>query len=420
MPSSSRPASKRQDLAGVTRSPLSSSPFAVAAHAGSLPIEAYAGLLRCLAVVYEAFELAAQGPARDALSSAPAGELRRLHLLNDDLDATAGRERPPIAEAELRAEVLAEQIRLWSTQHPAALRGVAAALGGPAIPLAVPPRVIAACFGFRGGPGTAFIAAAERGARQSSAPGTEPMALGEGETAAADQTAAALLAIVNALHPAGSRPLNQLARVLNPQAGNYLIPDDLGEIRAALRAGARTWSEIPYYGLRFADRGREWTWSDSCWLATLAKLEQKAVDAQIDWIGRLLGTRGMPQLLLEEHLYALAEELSAVRPAERGRYARLSVAAGRLAERRRAHIGDDDATAIAAAFDALELGGPVGAKLGAVLVAAVADEAAGVPQAVESVTAWAADPQRFPQAWIDAVHATIEAARAVARGRARG
>jgi len=404
MSSNTQSTTGRPEAAGADLSRLASFPFAAAARTRRLPLDAYAGLLRCLATVYEALERAADGPAASVLSQLPPSELRRLRLLSDDLGAFAGRELASMPEAELRAEVLAERIRLWAQHSPSSLPGVVAVFGGSAVALAAPPKQIAACFALKEGTGTAFIRRAEQ-IRTAETPADD----------AATHAAAALLAIVAALHPADTRSLNQLARVINPQAGNYAIPDDLIEIRAALRAGARTWEEIPYYGLRFAERGREWTWSDSCWLATLAKLEQKAIDAQIAWVGRLLSSRGMPQLLLEEHLYALAEELSAARPSERGRYARLSVAAGKLAEQRRAYIADDDMAAIAGAFDALDLGGPPDARLGSVLVAAVADEAAGIPQAVESVTGWFAEPQRFPPALVDAVHATVAAARAAVR-----
>jgi hypothetical protein len=42
----------------------------------------------------------------------------------------------------------------------------------------------------------------------------------------------------------------------------------------------------------------------------------------------------------------------------------------------------------------------------------VADEAAGIVQAVPQIEAWAADPSRFPPEWIAAVRETIQAARA--------
>jgi hypothetical protein len=52
------------------------------------------------------------------------------------------------------------------------------------------------------------------------------------------------------------------------------------------------------------------------------------------------------------------------------------------------------------------------ANMGSVIVAAVADERAGVENVVSSVTAWVCDPERFDAAWITAVNETLAAARA--------
>jgi hypothetical protein len=44
--------------------------------------------------------------------------------------------------------------------------------------------------------------------------------------------------------------------------------------------------------------------------------------------------------------------------------------------------------------------------------AAVADERAGVPNAVASLEEWACDPARFPDAWVREVRRTLAEARA--------
>jgi len=50
--------------------------------------------------------------------------------------------------------------------------------------------------------------------------------------------------------------------------------------------------------------------------------------------------------------------------------------------------------------------------MGVVLVAAVADDAGGTSNVLESVKKWATDPGRFGPEWIKAVQATMEQARA--------
>lgn len=53
--------------------------------------------------------------------------------------------------------------------------------------------------------------------------------------------------------------------------------------------------------------------------------------------------------------------------------------------------------------------------IGELLVAAVADEKAGIKNAVESIEGWMTDAARFPQTWIDAVRITIRKGRELAR-----
>ena len=45
------------------------------------------------------------------------------------------------------------------------------------------------------------------------------------------------------------------------------------------------------------------------------------------------------------------------------------------------------------------------------LVAAIADEKAGVENGVAGLVSWLTDAGRFPASWIGAVHATIQVAR---------
>ncbi|HRZ23493.1 MAG TPA: hypothetical protein P5284_06310, partial [Candidatus Contendobacter sp.] len=88
-------------------------------------------------------------------------------------------------------------------------------------------------------------------------------------------------------------------------------------------------------------------------------------------------------------------------------------AADRLAEQRRALIADVDLDAISRQF-AEAVGPDWRARLpgtGALLVCAVADQARGLESAVTSLEGWFTDPQRFPQPWIDAVHAALDAAK---------
>ena len=200
---------------------------------------------------------------------------------------------------------------------------------------------------------------------------------------------------------------------LNPEAGIHAIPTDPRELRAALRAGERTWRRFPYYEQRYGARGRRFTRSDSAWIVTLAEHPAGVAEKHLRWLGTLLAARGMPRWLLETHLDALYEELVAEAPEKQGAYETLRQVARAFAAERGGHVDDATIAALAAEFDR-RVGPEWAARLpetGALLAAAVADEGAGVARAVASVVEWVADPKRFPAEWVAAVAWAIEAAR---------
>ena len=224
---------------------------------------------------------------------------------------------------------------------------------------------------------------------------------------------AGIVTIMRALYPLTPSRREILTAVLNPAAGSHAIPEDLREIEAALRAGEQTWRAFPYFELRYGARGRRFTRSDSAWIVTLVDHPQPTVVGQIRWLGRLLASRGMPQGLLEAHLHTLHRELVTARPERRATYATLLAAADDLRAMRQAHVSDEQLQALAGAFDGMvgdELVGRVPGA-GALLVLAVADEQAGISNAVPSLEGWMSDPARFPERWITAVHVTIARAR---------
>jgi hypothetical protein len=167
-----------------------------------------------------------------------------------------------------------------------------------------------------------------------------------------------------------------------------------------------------YYARRYGERGRQFTRSDSAWIATLGSYPASVVEQQIGWLGALLAARGMPRLLLEEHLRLLHEELVAAVPERASEYAVLLQVADGLSANRRARVSDSALRALEAGFREQVVGsGEDDLRAGALIGAAVADEQAGVPRAVESLMDWLADPARFSAAWLTAVAATLDAAR---------
>ena len=202
--------------------------------------------------------------------------------------------------------------------------------------------------------------------------------------------------------------------LINPDAGSHPVTTDPREVAASVAAGERSWSEFPYYQARYGDRGRLFGHSDSAWLSLIATREQPQVNAEVRWLGELLSSRGMPQWLLERHLEFLHAELCAAVPEKREQYGRLLNAVAMLRDRRRAQIREQDFIALAEQFQR-SVDPEWRARfpnMGPLLVSAVADEAAGISQAVPQLEGWATDPSSFPAEWIAAVRATLQAARA--------
>lgn len=206
------------------------------------------------------------------------------------------------------------------------------------------------------------------------------------------------------------------ASAVNPLAGLHVVTSDPREIEAARRAAETSLRAFPYYRERFGERAALFGASDGAWLVTLCQGEPAYVRRQVLWLGEVLSARGVPRWLLERHLEFLHRELLR-RTSDADRCPPLLDAALLLRAERRERIAEGDFTALAAEFEARadaawmrRLSG-----MGAILVGAVADEAAGIGRAAESVAGWAADPSIFPERWIAAVRQTLADARALVR-----
>ena len=225
-----------------------------------------------------------------------------------------------------------------------------------------------------------------------------------------------LEAMYRDLYPARRDPARSVTRI-NPEAGSHPIPQDQRELDAALLASKRAWEAFPYYEQRYGDRGRRFSDSDTCWLATLVDLEPDELQRQIDWIGRVLSSRGMPTVMLERTLRVLHEELAAAAPKNQARYDRLLGAADALAAERTSRLPDDACTELCRAFEEA-VGSESSAAhpdAAALLTCAVADTANGSRNALPSIHSWMTDEGRFSRRWIDAANALVARARQVAK-----
>jgi hypothetical protein len=202
------------------------------------------------------------------------------------------------------------------------------------------------------------------------------------------------------------------ARHVNPEAGDHAVTADPNEQAAAEAAIRASWREFPYYAQRYGERGWRFSLSDTGWIQTLCHLNPAEARVQVRWLGGVLAARGMPLYLLERHLVHLHRELVQAKPERRAQYDALLSCANSLRESRLAQIREETFERLAQRFEErVRACAKHVANMGTVVVAAVADERAGVANAVESLERWACDAAQFDAVWISAVAETLAAAR---------
>jgi hypothetical protein len=182
------------------------------------------------------------------------------------------------------------------------------------------------------------------------------------------------------------------AGVVNPASGGYEITTDATLLRAAVRAAQGSIDAMPYYGIRYGERGSRFATTDSAWLISLATLAESRAVHQVQWLSRVLAARGMPTWLLEMHLDALVSEVRSV--ADPAAVGSLPAAADALAVARRRHVDDElIRSADDWADEALGQDLPV-PRSGALMAAAIADERSGVTRDDRVLVDWLTDPER--------------------------
>ncbi len=203
------------------------------------------------------------------------------------------------------------------------------------------------------------------------------------------------------------------AGVVNADAGRHEIVTDATLLRAGVRASQRSYDAVPYYRLRYGGRGARFASTDTAWLISLAEHDEDQAVTHVRWLARVLANRGMPSLLLERHLGALAAELRSVAGDDAA--GRLPAAATALASTRRRHVDDEllaraDAWADEALGAALPFPGT-----GVLLAAATADELAGLTADDLPFVGWLTYPERVRPEAAAAIRDVRDRIRAAAR-----
>lgn len=395
-----------RNATGEAHDAIEALPFQEAVRSHGLPPEGYREYLGALLPLRRALEGELRAARDPRIAGLWSDEMARAPMLAADLGGGGGASGVT-SIARVRALLAAHRVRVEGEHDPVTLVGVAYVLEGATqggIALAKDLHRTAAAGGF----GTSFLGGTDPRALRDQwlafAARLDTLGLTSDEEARACEAAVRLFrhvhGIVSVLHPIRWAEDAELLRELNPEAGLHPVVAGERALEAALVAGERSWAAFPYYEARYGERGRGFTRSDSAWLASLASLPPERATEQVVWLSRLLAARGMPQWLMESHLRFLHQELTRAEPD--GAWDRLLQAAEALAALRREVLADRVIEEAKGTFQK-RLGGDPQAgppESGALLAAAVADEALGIERAVPSLTQWLLDPERFPETWV--------------------
>ena len=398
---------------------LEALPFIVALTAGELPLESYVGQLRAMAVIHGTLEYEMRQLAADTVRAVCQGRPSRLVSLRRDLSIFDCLIVPDIVEPHEVAQEIAARIRRYRIEEPAALLGVLYVFEGTTLGnLKHLPDVLSSF-----GPQTGGVAAYYSGYGDKTFEYWEEfrcvmnsLALETTGIERLIQVAHDLFNLLEVLY-AGLYPCREgsrkfLATMLNPEAGNHPVPDEAGEIQAAVTAARLCRDEFPYFNERYQERGRSFAKSDAAWLVTLTAMPLPSLLSQVEWLGRVLGNRGMPRITLERQLELLHEQLCVAVPEKCDHYAGLLTAADRLREERLRRIPEPAFGSLARDFHSATDGELEGRfkGTGALIVAAVTDRANGITDAVTNLVSWLTDRELFSVQWVAAVGNTLERA----------
>jgi heme oxygenase len=395
---------------------LEALPYARAVMDGTVQLAQYQSFLRAMHLIQLELESGVERAGRADVRKVYGEPAERRLLLERDLAALSV-DTSAVDAAALHALVFNQRMRLAHTKEPDQLFGYlyvleGAQLGGLVQHAALSARAELA-------PGLTFLRGAGKVARatfEAFCARLDAALASEAALGAAERGAIAafegFFALFSALAPsAGQAP--SLVTELNFEAGNHALPDDLREVEAALRAGEESYRATRYYSARYGERGLRFTRSDSAWLATLVREDGTLAERHIDWLGRVLAARGMPRILLEQHLDKLSQTLARSLPERASSYGVLAACAARLRQERIDAMPEARADLLTSGFvrsrDPEHDIDP--SEAATLLVAAVADERCHVPGAVAAIEGFLLDPARFSAEWVAAGRRLLTAAR---------
>lgn len=183
----------------------------------------------------------------------------------------------------------------------------------------------------------------------------------------------------------------------NPYARCVPTPDDPVLLDAAFRAGRVSYRAYPYYRWRYGRRGELFTRSDSAWLVWLTTQPAADTFEQITWLGSVLTNRGMPGILLEQHLRVLHRALMRIPDRAESGFDEMEAASQAFQDRRLRCVSQADTNRLVFSFSR-ELGFARSRLLqaaGRLIVSAIADHVSGAPNSIHSLLEWLTDVDRL-------------------------
>ena len=405
-------------------SELETLPYFQALIEQSLPLEKYVNQLRALSVLHGVFEQEIATVENEDVNAIWQDDLAKLPLIEQDLSFFAPRIMPGESDAINIAMRMVGKIRLLKLESPFSLLGYLYVFEGSTLGNKIHLPDIIETFNLNGEQGCSYYASyrerVEMKWSEFSSRMNQVLASDEKRTMvveAAIEAFEGLKELYVALNEMDQDQPRSHATRINPEAGNHPIPEDEREIEAALKASEKVWEEFGYYEKRFGARGRKFSDSDTCWLVTLATLEQHNIDQQIEWLCRVLATRGMPSIMLERTLLVLAAELSDRVPEKSEEYNKLAVAGNTLADARAKIISTSTMLSIAEEFDRARGAEQARAmqNTGMLIVCAVVDDKLIAEGSLEALVSYLTSAE-FPQEWCEAVLETVKKAHSIMTG----
>lgn len=385
---------------------LEALPFFEALRAGTLPKPSMVSFLRSLAIIHAILERELSQTSNEQVFQLGMNTYTKVPLIMADIQALGGEAVPSVTSAiqmslEYGNEMLTHAI------DPFTLIGPAYVLEGSQNGGIILKKDMARCFqlheeqvsyfGCYGSGNSAHWGSIEKLLNS--------MELGVDQTDKAVQSAVQcfqrLKMICSALHPYADGGLKHHVAAYNFEAGDHAMPQDPREVYLALRAGQAAWERYPYLGQRFGDRGKRFTQSDSCWLVALTQMSDEAVTMSLDWLRTVLASRGIPTVILANHLRAISQSLAAELGEKAERRTRFDPFLASLDTKREALRGAPHFSRLVRQFDQQfnECDGLKVDSAAELIVSAWIDEHSGLSGALPAIRDWFDDAGRFSAAW---------------------